>query len=117
MSIKIERVFESEKNIWAAWIWPVSDISAQTTVKSFVPFAEILLPKQVHGNRIVGLRDACVPLEKADGVTTSNPEMAVAVRSADCVPIIGFDSVTGFVGAVHAGWRGLLNGAVEARAI
>lgn len=42
---------------------------------------------------------------EADAIVTSAPYAKLAVRSADCVPIvlIGRDSI----GVVHAGWRGL----------
>ncbi|MBM4391463.1 MAG: polyphenol oxidase family protein [Deltaproteobacteria bacterium] len=58
---------------------------------------------QVHGNRL-----ASVPFEaevpEADAVLTRLPGSCVAVRVADCVPILL--AAPGAVAAVHAGWRG-----------
>ena len=43
---------------------------------------------------------------ECDGLITNTPGTALAVFTADCTPILLWDSVTGAVGAVHAGWRG-----------
>jgi len=67
--------------------------------------------RQVHSRRLVvvngnygsprGAED-----EEADGVITSRPGEVVAVRTADCVPILLLDRRKHVVAAVHAGWRG-----------
>jgi len=45
-------------------------------------------------------------LTECDALITNTPGTALAVFTADCTPILLWDSVTGAVGAVHAGWRG-----------
>lgn len=45
-------------------------------------------------------------LPECDALITNRPGVALAVFTADCTPILLQDSVTGAVGAVHAGWRG-----------
>jgi len=42
----------------------------------------------------------------ADILITCNPGHAVAIRTADCLPILLIDPITGIAAAVHAGWRG-----------
>ncbi|MCA9606969.1 MAG: peptidoglycan editing factor PgeF [Myxococcales bacterium] len=70
---------------------------------------------QVHGRVVVEVGAAPVeavrPVE-ADGLVAAQPGDAVAVRTADCVPILLGNVETGAVAAVHAGWRG-----VEARIV
>jgi len=62
---------------------------------------------QVHGDRVLvvgeGPHD---PAEEADALLAAAPGVAVAVKTADCVPILLFDRATGAAAAVHAGWRG-----------
>ncbi len=41
-----------------------------------------------------------------DALVTNTPGIALAAFTADCTPILLWDTVTGAVGAVHAGWRG-----------
>jgi copper oxidase (laccase) domain-containing protein len=47
----------------------------------------------------------------ADAAVTAVPGCVLAVRTADCAPIILMGQRT--VGVVHAGWRGLVAGVIE----
>lgn len=51
---------------------------------------------------------------KADAVVTVVPGLAIAVSTADCVPVLFADPEAQVVGAAHAGWRGALSGVLEA---
>jgi len=81
----------------------------------------VTLVKQVHG-REVAVVGGDVQRERpdADALVSNQPDAALVVRAADCVPLLIGDSRTGAVGAVHAGWRGTAAGvavaAVEAMA-
>jgi YfiH family protein len=76
---------------------------------------------QVHGAdvRVVNTREEAKPAEDQHGdtiycdVIVSNAQGVLAgVKTADCVPILIGDPVTGAFAAIHAGWRGTLAGAV-----
>lgn len=54
------------------------------------------------------------PLPRADGVVTRTPGLAVAVLTADCQPVLFADQRAGVVGAAHGGWRGTMDGVLEA---
>ncbi len=66
---------------------------------------------QVHG-ALVADADSLGEGEglEADGLLTSVPGRRVAVRTADCVPILLHAPDVGAVAAVHAGWRGTIAG-------
>ena len=49
-------------------------------------------------------------LSPCDALITNEPGTALVVFTADCTPVLLWDSVTGAVGAVHAGWRGTAAG-------
>ena len=77
----------------------------------------ILTLTQIHGrNAVVVRRGESTPRGKpeADILVSNDPEVAIAVRAADCVPLLLADSNTGAVAAVHAGWRGTAAGAATA---
>lgn len=64
---------------------------------------------QVHGAAVTVIRrGAPVPEAgpESDVLVSDSPDVAIAVRAADCVPLLMADQVTGAVAAVHAGWRG-----------
>lgn len=67
--------------------------------------------RQVHGATIldVGAGSPCTAGE-ADGLISSAPGVAVAIATADCVPILLVAPGRRVVAAVHAGWRGTLAG-------
>jgi purine-nucleoside/S-methyl-5'-thioadenosine phosphorylase / adenosine deaminase len=76
---------------------------------------------QVHGNSVHVRRAAeTAPQQppaatpEADIIITDDGQTAVAVQTADCVPILIADRRTGVAAAAHAGWRGLALGVPRA---
>ena len=51
---------------------------------------------------------------EADAIVTQEPGIAVSVLTADCVPVLFADSKHHIVAAAHAGWKGAINGVLEA---
>ena len=54
------------------------------------------------------------PKPKADAMVSNTPGVALAILTADCQPVLFADEETGVVGAAHAGWRGALDGILDA---
>ena len=67
---------------------------------------------QVHGNRVVYAPTKAATT--ADACWTDAPGMATAVLTADCLPVLFCNFEGTLVAAVHAGWRGLSAGVLEA---
>lgn len=67
--------------------------------------------RQVHGAEAVtykkGERGPESGIPQADIVLTDDQAVAIAVQTADCLPILIADRATSRVAAAHAGWRGL----------
>ena len=77
----------------------------------------IVWMNQVHGDRVVAVDGPVAgAVDDADGLVTTNPRLALAVVTADCVPVLMSDSRAGVVAAVHAGRVGAQQGVV-ARAV
>lgn len=51
---------------------------------------------------------------RADALVTSTPGIAISVLTADCQPVLFADKDAGVIAAAHAGWRGALDGILEA---
>ena len=71
---------------------------------------------QVHGNdvAVVDHADQRHELPPVDGVVSRSRDLALAVLTADCTPVLLADTEAGVVGAAHAGRPGLLAGVVPA---
>jgi YfiH family protein len=89
------------------------------------PDAEVVRLTQVHGRSIFPFEAPArargyTLLGEGDGLFTCQPNVLLAVASADCVPIVLADPRTGWIAAVHAGWRGtaarVLDAALDALA-
>lgn len=62
---------------------------------------------QVHGVEILQCNgQGRMHHRQADILITTQRDVALAVRTADCLPILLADPIAGIIAAVHAGWRG-----------
>jgi YfiH family protein len=68
---------------------------------------------QVHGDHVVTV-DAPVDgaVDNTDALVTTTPRLALAVVTADCVPVLMADARAGVVAAAHAGRIGAQKGVV-----
>lgn len=72
----------------------------------------VVQPHQTHSVNVV-----CVDrpdltredLEGVDALVTDLPDVAIGVRTADCIPVLLYDPVHRAIGAAHSGWRGTVN--------
>jgi len=70
---------------------------------------------QVHGDDIKLIAsdaDVLTSDERSDALVSKLPGVLVGVKTADCVPVLLADPVTGAFAAVHAGWRGTVQSIV-----
>ena len=51
---------------------------------------------------------------RADAMVTQRPHVALGILTADCAPVLLAEPKAKVVGAAHAGWRGALDGVLEA---
>lgn len=76
----------------------------------------LLTAYQVHSPTVVTLERPWSPetRPKADALVTDKPGLAIGVTTADCGPVLFADGQARVIGAAHAGWRGALDGVLEA---
>jgi len=91
-------------------------------IARFLGTGPLTVGGQVHGTRIaaIGLRQAGRGYEgpedviaDTDGLYADLPGIALAVATADCVPIVLASADEGRIAVIHAGWRGIAAGIVE----
>lgn len=69
---------------------------------------------QTHSARALVLDAPPERPVEADAMVTATPGLGLAVLTADCQPVLFSDPENGVVGAAHAGWKGALDGVLEA---
>jgi len=70
---------------------------------------------QIHSNKTLTLynntsRDT---LSDGDALATSQAGLALAIQTADCVPVLFSDAKNRVIGAAHAGWKGAISGVTD----
>jgi len=95
----------------AEWVGDDADAVRANWVRWRASYPEVPLARlrQVHGNRvyIIGPGHGGGP-QAGDGMATAQRGLALAVFTADCVPVLMVDPERAIVAALHAGWRGTL---------
>ena len=79
-------------------------------------FGDIASVYQIHSADIVTITDRQQldePRQKADGLVTNSPDIALSILTADCTPLLFCDADNQVIGACHAGWRGAAKGVIE----
>jgi len=82
----------------------------------------LLMPHQVHLTEVAVIDEAflCLDdnerqqrLEGIDAIMTDREGVCIGVSTADCIPVLLYDSIHHAVCAIHAGWRGTVARIVE----
>ncbi len=66
---------------------------------------QLALPHQCHSHEVRKVESPGI-YESCDSLITNEKNVALAIRVADCVPLLLFDPEKKAIAAVHAGWRG-----------
>jgi YfiH family protein len=88
----------------AAWDW--LDHGFGTRLSVSWPPGPVATVKQVHSDIVLAADGASGALGRADALVSATAGPYLAIRTADCVPILIADERRRAVGAIHAGWRG-----------
>jgi hypothetical protein len=74
---------------------------------------EVATVRQIHSDICVTAGGRTGVLGEADALLENTPGHLVAVKTADCIPILLVDEERRTVAAVHAGWRGTVSRIVQ----
>jgi YfiH family protein len=91
---------------------PLAVAANRQLLSPFLP-SEPVWVNQVHGTRVIdAAKSGC--LEDADASFANIANVVCVTMTADCLPVLLCDRSGSVVAAVHAGWRGLCDGIIEA---
>ena len=78
--------------------------------------ANLVTAHQIHSQRVVLVEEpwARTGAPEVDAMVTTHRGIALGILHADCAPVLFADAEAGVVAAAHAGWRGMLDGVLEA---
>ena len=76
-----------------------------------IPLEQFLVVNQVHGDAIFVIKQHGSYFSTReelnyDAIVTNRSNLAICIKTADCVPVFIVDKVKKVIAAVHAGWRG-----------
>ena len=77
-----------------------------------IPATSIMIPRQTHSTNVCWV-DTFGEVPDTDAVITDKPGLCIAVKTADCIPVLLFDQHQHRIAAIHAGWRGTVGRIVE----
>lgn len=80
------------------------------TTRTGKPPESPVLARQIHSDIVLYV--TCDGSYTADGFITDKAGLMIAVKTADCTPVLMYDEKAGAAAAVHAGWRGTAAGIV-----
>ncbi len=82
--------------------------------KMGVPITHLVGVHQVHSADVITVTEPAEEKPVADALVTNVPGITLSVLTADCQPVLMADHTSGVVGAAHAGWKGAIDGVLEA---
>lgn len=91
---------------------PIHVAKNRQLLSEFIPSEPVWL-NQVHGIQVIDAANTgCLP--DADASFTTQKNVVCVTMTADCLPVLLCDRAGTVVAAVHAGWRSLCDGVIEA---
>lgn len=91
---------------------PIAVAKNRQLLSPYLP-SEPVWVNQVHGVDVIDATTSTC-LQNADASFTTKANVVCVTMTADCLPVLLCDKKGTIVAAVHAGWRGLCDGVIEA---
>ena len=75
----------------------------------------LITVNQIHSDNVITLdiNNKTNALSDGDALVTNQPQLALAIQTADCVPVLFSDAKNNVIGAAHAGWKGAISGITD----
>jgi len=83
-----------------------------------IPLTRMVMAQQMHTDTVYcalesdagkGTLVYADAIPQTDALITNVKNLCITIQTADCVPVLLYDSVKKVIGVVHAGWRGTMH--------
>jgi polyphenol oxidase len=101
---------DTQKNVERNRATFLQAVGAVNQNETLWPLAQV---RQIHSAMIHRVVAVSAHAPSGDGMITDTPGLLLAIKTADCVPVLLADASRRVVGAFHAGWRGTVARIVE----
>ena len=93
----------------------LADVSTnRSIVRRMTGVERVVYVNQIHGTDVFTVDETELEdTPSADALVTRTPNVAIAIMTADCLPVLLAAEDGAVVGNAHAGWRGLCAGVLE----
>ena len=100
-------IFENRQSLARMWYMDISDF---------------IIPHQTHSSNVLVIDQAFLQLNPSDKIDalydvdatiTELQDVFLCATTADCVPVLLFDQKRKIIAAIHAGWKGIVDGIIE----
>ena len=70
---------------------------------------------QTHSDKVIHIKNKAAVRNKLNGdaIVCEIKNIGISILTADCVPILFYDTKKEIIGCVHAGWKGALKGIIK----
>ena len=104
LRLESDNVYRAEKLAQLGWL----DHGFGTRLSSeWLDHAQLATLRQIHSDKVL-VADHAGVVGEGDAVISARPGLTLAIRTADCLPVLIADARNKTVAAVHAGWRGVV---------
>lgn len=88
----------------------------------YMDIANFIIPHQTHSSNVLVIDQAFLQLNPSDKIDilygidatiTELQDIFLCATTADCVPVLLFDQKRKLIAAIHAGWKGIVDGIIE----
>ncbi len=104
-----EKTTDSKANVYANRALVMDELNISNR--------KVFFPNQQHTSNVVFINKETefdkLSQKPVDAVITNLKGIGVGILTADCSPILAYESESGFILAIHAGWKGALAGVCE----
>ena len=111
-------IYSSEKKDGSVTHFPglnkPTHLSSKIAKNIPLPRKKIIEANQIHGDNIEIINQSqkynadFIKIPSSDGLITQRTDIALMIKTADCIPLVIYDPKIKVVAIIHAGWRGLV---------